>query len=165
MKLRLIFVLLASALASCAPAVDPTTSPFDQKEAAFVKNHGSAVVTGQGFMRQMGGGIVTCAGEEVNLFPVTKYSQERVTYLYGSPNGGTNSYKSIAPADPQYEVYQRKAQCDAQGNFKFSGVASGSYYVTTRVVWVAGEYSLSQGGAIAKRVSVSGSQTVNVILN
>ena len=59
----------------------------------------------------------------------------------------------------------RKTTCDAQGNFAFTEVADGSYYVATYVTWeTGGRYTPVQGGGVMTSVTVKGGQTIDVII-
>ena len=142
-----------------------TKTPFDPSQGRYVLASGSGAIEGQAFMRQAGGGVVTCAGEEVTLFPATAYQQERMQIIYGSTDGGsrTTGIGNFPPdRDPRAEPLQRTTTCDAEGDFEFRGLAAGDYYVATKVVWMA---QYVQGGLLAKRVRLNPGQKVRVLLN
>lgn len=63
-------------------------------------------------------------------------------------------------------AFVRQARCDAQGNFQFSGLADGAYFVTSTVTWEAPtEAGLEmQGGALMQRFEVKGGQSPHLIL-
>lgn len=166
-KLINLFCLILS-LSACVGRDLEITAKFDPREAAFVKNGGSARLSGQAFMRQNGGGVVTCAGEEVNLFPATKYATERFAKIYGDVSGGRiNVFQgvSLKGVPPEYLEYRRVATCDAEGDFEFSGVAPGTYYVQSRVVWMVPNSYFPEGGSVAKRVTLRSGQRLRVLLN
>lgn len=155
------------ALAACATPIT-VTAPFVAEEVAYVSTRGSATVSGQAFMRQMGGGVVTCAGEEVMLIPAGRYATELMTRMFGNPQGGRMGALSVmAPSETptQFREMQRRAQCDAEGDFAFSGVANGPYYVLTRVIWTAGDSFVPEGGYVARRIEVRGGRDQRVLLN
>lgn len=161
--LRSIFVgLLTVVLLSGCTSTGTLTSSFNPSEAEFINRQGSATVIGQGFLRRNDGVVVYAAGSEVNLIPRTAYSQERIAQIY---QGGNYSYlgRSFSNDDPRYYQYMKTVIADGEGRFTFNDVPPGEYYVATNVLWMAG-YT-RQGGAIMKPVSVSGSGTVNVIIN
>ncbi len=115
--------------------------------------------------------MVTCAGMEVGLIPVTAYSAERFTALYGSERGGYRPANALGiKFEPDNEaVYQslsRETRCDAQGFFKFDNVAQGDYFVVTSVTWsaVAGRATATQGGWISQRVSLTEAETKEIVL-
>ncbi|WP_069299778.1 hypothetical protein [Neptunicoccus sediminis] len=159
---------LALILGACVGRDLEITAKFDPREAAFVKQGGSAHLSGQAFMRQNGGGVVTCAGEEVNLFPATRYATERFAKIYGDVSGGRiNVFQGVTQkgVPPEYLQYRRIAMCDAEGDFEFNGVAAGTYYVQSRVLWTVPNSYFPEGGSVAKRVTVRPGQKLRVLLN
>jgi len=119
-----VFVTLC--LQACAPPPS-TTRNFDEADIAWSRSNGTGIVSGQGFMRQQGGSVVTCAGEDVQLFPVSAYSTERMMLLYASSERGTNNYRNISGEVPLgYQNSTRKAICNAQGNFKIGALPVGN---------------------------------------
>lgn len=148
--------------------VDPTL-PFSAEEVAYINQRGSALIEGQAFMRQQGGVVVTCAGEEVRLTPAGGYATQRMQGLYDSTTSGFRSIYSAVQADDSSAEYQnysaatRKTNCDAQGNFRFEGVANGDYFVTTQVRWMAG--SAPQGGVLMQRVNIRDGQSQRTLLS
>jgi len=165
---KAVFTLLVSGfwLAACAPQQRTIhlSSTFDRSEAEFILTDGTATIAGQAFLRQRGGGVVTCAGSIVHLVPMTDYSDERIQSIYGSGLGG-GSYELFPKFVPDSSVYitlSRTAQCDAGGEFEFSNVPAGNFYVATTVRRVVG--NAQQGGSIARPVVVARGQRVTVLL-
>lgn len=138
------------------------TTSFDPKQAAFINTQGSASITGQAFLRRNDGIVVYAAGSEVTLIPKTPYSDERIAAIYG---GGKISYFGANFKNDVQEYYQytRKTVADGEGRFTFNDVASGSYYVTTSVIWMV-QY-VQQGGALMERVTVSNGQKASIIMS
>jgi hypothetical protein len=153
-------------LAACAPQQQTInlSSTFNSAEAEFILTDGNATITGQGFLRQKGGGVVTCAGAPVHLFPKTKYTNERMRHLYGGTNGGVNYNLTPKFTPDSFDYYElaRQEQCDAQGHFEFSNVPAGEFYVTTSVNWIVA--NVRQGGAIMQPIDVAPGEKVNVLL-
>lgn len=163
---RVAVALMGLALAACATERIPVGVPFDPREAAFIEQPGSAVITGQGFMRQLGGGVVTCAGEQATLIPATAYATARMRILYGNVEAGRRPLTMMsAPeeAPPEYLRLTRTSTCDAQGNFRFDNLPPGQYFLTVPVRWVAG--SAPQGGTLMRRVTVAPAQNQTVLLS
>ena len=112
MKKFIITGLVALLTAGCSGRVIETTVPFNPKEVAFINQRGAADIEGQAFFRQQGGGVVTCAGEEVMLVPAGQYATERMSQIYGDVNGGRISALQGASQenlDPQYTSMMRKS--------------------------------------------------------
>ena len=142
---------------------------FDADEIRRGLEPGPLSLSGAAFLRQKGGGVVTCAGATVFLTPVTAYTKERMLAIYGS--SGTTKFASVnerrvrfIPDDVvELEAVARKERCDAQGNFQFSGLRPGSYYVSTVVLWSVG-YN-HQGGAVMERVDLESGKSPRVVLS
>lgn len=169
---------LVIGLAGCAippKAVEYTISaPFDEQAAAAQMQPGSGVLHGNAFMRQRGGGVVTCAGSDVVLQPVTAYASERIVDIYGSgPAVGDtvalpirdaiHTKVSFSPDIPAYRDSMRHTRCDGQGDFEFSSLRDGNYYVVTRVVWQVG--ALPQGAFLMAQIKVGNGKVDKIIMS
>lgn len=123
---------------------------------ALYKASGSATIEGQAFLRQQGGGVVTCAGSEVLLAPATAFYRAAIVdpkFIYGAT-------ASLMSADAKALIHE--TMCDATGNFTFSGVAAGVWVVITDVSWVAA--GRREGGALVKEVEVPRMGTLKLII-
>lgn len=143
-------------------------SQFDPAAANFIKVSGGSKLKGNSFLRRKGGEVVLCSGYEVYMWPVTDYSSEVMLYWFGSDTEGHMSANfltfdpelersiSIQPyyseLDPQFRDYQRTTQCDSSGNFEFSNLSAGEYFVVTRVEWEVSSEYWKEGDYIMKRV-------------
>lgn len=171
MKKKILFSILALSLSGCAinkPIVHTLQSSYDPKEVSYSKKQGANIINGNAFMRQLGGGVVTCAGQEVFLSPISNYAKERITFLYNNENGGISPYheainKKFDKTDEAYVADQKKTICNSEGKFTFKNVADGEYYVGTGVFWVIA--NMSQGGQMARKISVNGGETLDIILS
>lgn len=179
-RVKWLVLVAVSSISACVhqPQAKPPIQiswSFDEKAAEEQIKDGSGTVVGNGFMRQQGGGVVTCAGSDVHLIPDTNYANERLKKLYGSDiyPGGT-TVRSITDivlyGDPKFEpdpvtyrLFMRRTSCDAQGNFSFERVKHGRYYVVTGVLWQVG--NSRQGGAMATMVNVTDDRPVKVIMS
>lgn len=124
---------------------------------------GSNTVTGQAFLRQKGGGIVTCAGRKVIIYPNTIY------------------FEAMRDATKDVEVNQelsamrQVALCDAEGDFEFTNIQDGEWYVETTVSWDVPEVvsvgyytyitSNRQGGIMRKTVEVDSNKKNRFIIS
>jgi hypothetical protein len=159
----------AAAAAACVPMPQqrPVTisSQFDRESARLLMEKGPNSIKGSALIRQNGGGVVTCAGGEVDLVPGTAYAEERVSAVYGNNQRGyTPAF--MAPKLPaeasDYSLLMLRTRCDAQGSFKFENVANGLFYVVTMITWHVG--NSSQGGYLMERVRVDNGQVVELVL-
>lgn len=155
------------ALAACqsAPQRAPATVTFSAAEAAFIRKPGKSVITGHAFRTKSSGTVVNAAGEVIRLIPVTAYSRERVTQLYGDRKFvPVARYPQQDTPDPGYAEHTRTVKSQANGRFVFEGVPPGSYYVTAQIVW--GE-DPREGGSVYDTVTLTGRETqpVDLILS
>lgn len=143
---------LSGCLATAPPPMYEMRNKFDPADYAEYMKTGNSTVTGQAFLRQQGGGTVTCAGNQVHLLPDTIFFREGLGILF--MRQGHQIKGGLKDQDEKYQSLRRSAQCDAQGNFQFDSVPEGEYLITTAVEWSVG-YS-RQGGLLRKAVRVKG---------
>ena len=124
-------LVLAIATTACLPPpkVKMTVSKFDPDEVEYIHQDGSNTIRGQAFLRQQGGGVVTCAGASVHLIPSGDYSRERMWNIYGTTHNPALSKvgnKAVDTPNAEYVNHTRKTLCDAQGNSPFRGLPTES---------------------------------------
>ena len=128
MKLAMAFAL---ALAGCAtPPPITYVNQFNADEVAFIHNEGTNTITGSGFLRQRGGGIVRCSGNAVWLIPEGAYSRERI--------GSRAPFTRAAIAynrEPRLWQHARRTACNVDARFRFDDVPRGSFYVVSYLSW------------------------------
>lgn len=167
-------LVCASGIAGCAtapsaPPVVPIVSAWEPSQAQRQIERGPNAITGSAFMRQRGGGVVTCAGSVVNLVPATAYAIERMRYLYGSsPEGFIDLFSPVRkiqfnPNPPDYQTLQTSTKCDAQGKFELRAVADGEYFIIVGISWSAG--NLPQGGSLMRKVRVAGGEVASIVMS
>lgn len=142
------------------------TSPFDAALATSLLGGGPNTLTGNAFMRQRGGGVVTCAGSVVTLLPSTPYTKDRMLALYGAPNQGVALLTGSASFDPDPPLYKQlihSTKCDSQGNFAFPGEADGEFFVVVTVQWTVG-YRV-EGGHLMQAVHLAGGTHKRIVLS
>ena len=118
---------------------------------------GDGSIVGQGFMRQVGGGVVTCAGAQVIAVPSTQYTRERFAA----------ALSGLQVNDPDAHTFAtlgvtKLSRCDAQGNFTIENLRPGTWLVATDVTWMVG-YS-AQGGSVVGEAQVSEGKATQIIL-
>ena len=165
---RLFLVGLAAfTLTACAQSV-VEIGPFDEQAAKDMLKPGTASVKGSAFIRQQGGGVVTCAGNTVQLVPETRYSTERMFAIYGNALRGYRSANrgevAFSHTPAAYGLTVHAARCDAQGNFEFSNLSAGTFFVITQVIWRTHPYAL-EGGYLMQRISTAAGTQVNAVLS
>lgn len=164
--MKLLYLAIAIALTGCAAAPLKTVSTFNIGEAEAMLRAGNNTVKGSALIRQAGGGTVTCAGQTVDLIPVTLYATERMLNIYGNDIRGHRpalGYPQHETTNQDYLRLSKSTVCDAQGFFKFTEVTRGSFYVVTSVIWRTNPYFLD-GGALMQRVDLTGGETKEIVL-
>lgn len=156
-----LLLIMVLAMSGCMKVQKKIRISEPYKEADLLEySHGKSTISGQGFKTQRNGGVVTCAGQKVTMYPGTPFllqilkvhfSGDKVLYNNQEQKDGIN--KTL--------TYLKETQCDAQGNFIFKDIALGSWVIETTVSWYAGESR--QGGTIRKMIEVTGDQ--KIILN
>ena len=154
-----VLILSAALLTACANQKPVDRPPFPIDEYAQLQTVGTGKVAGQVFMKTVGGDVRFGAGSDVYLFPGTSYSDfwYQTNYV---------SQKPIAPPDSRQMQYTKIVQADGSGNFEFSDIPPGRYYISSMVTWQAPtQWGLAaQGGWVAKSATVSNGATARVML-
>lgn len=154
--MRALLLIVTLVLAGCVgpPLV---LAPVEQSELDQFKGPKSAYVTGQAFLRQQGGGVVTCAGAEVFILPDTK----QVRSIFDQLKVGARVSEGQKP-DPRIKALSMQTRCDAEGRFALGPVVPGPYFVSTEVTWAVG-YA-AQGGYLRRSIWLSSGQRAEVLL-
>ena len=118
---------------------------FNVKEAKLLMKKGKNTIIGNAFLRQNGGGVITCAGSKVRLIPATDYAKERLRYLYSGTEKGYNPivFKgcgkfgaamqfNFIPSPDSYIELTKETVCDSSGHFKFNNINDGSFFYYNR---------------------------------
>lgn len=159
--LRLIIAsLFGVVLSGCTPIQHQTVQlqPFDPSKYLDYRNTGDGIITGQAFLRQNGGGVVTCAGSSVLLIPNMPFFREWLSAIAFKNN------PSISPSDmAEMKSVIKEAHCDAQGNFSFYNLSSANWIIMAKVNWEVSRRK--QGGELASLVKSTDGQTISIILS
>lgn len=163
---RFAIIALFSLISGCGVPIE-VAAPFDKNEVAYIHQQGSATLTGQAFLRQNGGGVVTCAGSKVALLPAGAYTKEFVTKAFGNVQGGKVNALQVSQINHPdgFTKQRRETICDAEGDFEFKNVANGDYYVASIVTWNVGGSIIPEGGGLIKFVRISGGRSQRLLLN
>jgi hypothetical protein len=163
-KIILVLLFMSS---GCATVVKTKSTLNADEIKQKLSAKGGNTISGSALIRQMNGGVVTCAGGAVGLIPVNEYSKERIMTIYGNDVRGFNPVGRkfvFQPEYPEYSTLHRVSVCDAQGFFNFSDVADGEYFVITAIEWHINAYKTS-GGGLFHKVQVSGDKEFKITLS
>jgi hypothetical protein len=119
---------------------------------------GPASVSGQAFLKTVGGDVKTCAGNKVGLVPATDYNTEALEHV--------SAATPISNEDPRAKAFSKSTVCDAEGRFEFDKVAARKWYVITNVSWGVPQVETGlfgpevvtsqQGGFLLKQLDLKG---------
>ncbi len=166
--MRLALVATLCLILTACGGVEVTEIPrpsFDPAVASFaLEGDGQTEVSGSAFARQRGGGVVSCAGNDVWLLPDTPFfhwvttqvvTRDATEYLFDSGADTTEDWPIATRLQDTME-YVRQSQCDIDGRFRFPDVPAGRYFVATVITWTAGT---QQGGVAIAPVMVTDQDT------
>lgn len=151
-------IAFACMFSGCAigPPIQPIDYAINANEMVGYDAPGTGSVKGEGFLKQRGGGVVTCAGNDVILTPATTYWMSRLN--------AARTLVLIAPvSDPVALRYRKATKCNSRGEFEFTGLIAGKWLAVTTVLWEAG--NATQGGVVGSMVDVQEGKLTSVILN
>lgn len=152
-------MVVALALGGCVATPVAIKTPYSVEEHEPYRLEGKNSVTGQAFMRQAGGGTVSCAGTPATLFPDTAFFREAIDIA----SRGMKPDASGQTRPNRQGSSFRSAACDAQGNFVIERVPAGRWVLVAEVRWWAGPYS-PQGGMLRQAVEVKDGATNRFLL-
>ena len=163
---RIVTLCLAIGITACAPTmVQMSLEPADVDAAKALLGPGTSTIKGSALLRQQGGAIVTCAGNDVFLVPATASAVSELRRVFGDDKGyvprGGGTYigggKLVVPPEPN-----RPGMCNAQGFFSFTNVRAGKWYVLTNVTWLSND--MNQGGTLLGTVEIAEGQEKEIVL-
>jgi predicted RecA/RadA family phage recombinase len=117
-------------------------------------------------LRQRGGGVVTCAGNDVFLVPATASATSELRRVFGDDKGYVARGGDAVLGGGKLVVAprpNRQGVCNAQGFFTFPNVRAGKWYVMTTVVWQVGDQN--QGGTMVGAAVVAEGQEAEIVLS
>ncbi len=165
---KIIFIALFVLLTGCQATKNIPTyyimSDYEHEKGEKVLKKGNNTVTGNSFLRQQGGGIVTCAGFQAYIVHTENYTNERIFAIYGSNVEGYNNSRVLkfVPDLKEYFKNSRRTTCDSSGDFKFNNLVNGEYYIVTQVNWKIGH--MIHGGFLMKRIKLKDGELKEVVI-
>lgn len=111
---------------------------------------GENSISGQALLKQQANR--TCSGNRVLLLPATSYFREMIGHMVAG-----SEPKPPATPYPSLKNMIRRAQCDEQGKFLFSGIPDGAWFILTQV-------NARNGGVLITEMTVSNRETKDILL-
>lgn len=129
LSISLCFAFLSSiAYAQKSPQYIFPTTTFDEAEAEKLMEPGTAAIRGNAFLKKKGQTTFASRGSKVILLPVTPYFTEFIE-LKKKYNGKKKKMATISNLAFSYRVEGK--YLDFDGNFEFTHLKPGKYYVVT----------------------------------
>jgi hypothetical protein len=127
---------------------------FDYSEHEPYAQPGGNGISGRAYLTPQGNdGQVTCAGSRVLLLPATSYFREMFWHMIvagSEPEPPKRAYPSL-------KNMIRRTECNTQGNFSFSEVPDGNWFVLTQV-------NAKRGGVLITETTLANGATIQLLL-
>ncbi|WP_416307366.1 hypothetical protein [Neptunicella sp. SCSIO 80796] len=143
---------------------------FKLEEVQWIKQKGSATLSGKAFIRLEDGSYKGCAGFNIELLPVTPYSSERIFKTYGSNQQGqillSQNPPSFTPDAKAYHEMEIISQCDQNGEFHFNNIKAGEFYVMAFIIWEEQQHgkNLKKGGGVMHYIRLQDHQPQHILM-
>lgn len=164
--LPLLFTVLI--FAGCVTPVppkpaSPTTAPFDASAFAPYMEKGTARISGQAFLKTMGGDVKTGAGCTIRLIPATAYMKEVISLKERGMSPSNHTQENV---DVMMKA-ARSTVADADGRFEFTNLPAGEYSLETTIEWQyvnSGAYRSTTGGLVRKMITLGDGEALKIML-
>ncbi|ELR73629.1 hypothetical protein C900_02714 [Fulvivirga imtechensis AK7] len=139
----------------------PVMSDFNSDEVGWFKNSGNSVIKGSAKFKSKTGEIRFGKEFRIELMPVAAYTEERLNKIYGSKNTGYVYLEDGVPKfipDPAGYHETIKTMCDENGEFEFTNLPKGEYYVIAFMIWdseTSEETTRKTGGGMMQRLALT----------
>jgi hypothetical protein len=151
--------------AGCASVSVDTPASVEEYQGGIQK--GTASIYGEAFSKTRGGEVKFATGCVIHLDPYTSYSRELYEKL--RKHGifeERNEQKTVKQIDPLMLQYRRNTRENSVGQFKFSSVAAGDYFVSCYIgwTWYDGQVNRETGRWHVARVKLAEGEQKKIIL-
>jgi hypothetical protein len=156
MRRLLLTPIVALLFTSCAVG---RRVPFNEADFIPYRGPGTGTVSGQLVVAMTDGERIVGKGRDVELVPVTPYTQEMVDVALGrglflSPS-----------ADSRFKKYARIVTANADGNFVFRQIPAGHYFLLGEVDRYSAEFDNYEIHWGLERITIGPGQTVHVTVS
>lgn len=136
-----------------APSFVQMQTKFDYSEHEPYAKRGENGISGRAFLTRQGESVATCAGNRVLLLPATSYFREIFWHMIVA---GSEPTPPRTPY-PSLKSMIRRTECDGQGNFSFSEIPDGTWFILTQV-------NAKHGGVLITEMTLPNGGTPQVLL-
>ena len=114
-----------------AKPIPKLTNQFNEQDFAPYAKKGTASIIGQAFLKTRGGEVRYGAGDTIFLFPSTPYTREMQHFTHHE----ITNRVTIENVDKRWRDYIKKITADGSGNFEFSDIPAGEYFLECALFW------------------------------
>lgn len=159
-----LFILAFLVISGCIPMTPPPQwnqfSGEAEREYQPYLAGGTGSLIGQAFLTQRNGGVVKASGRTVTIDPATSIGIE-----WWEKAGKIWEHRLMVPPSVGFKTARKMTIADADGKFKFLGLAAGKYFVRTEVTWEVPGYYIHQGGLVGALIDIRDGHQEEIILN
>ncbi len=145
---------------------------WDNESADWFNQVGFGTIKGRAVLTMKDGTQRNCAGLGIELLPVTKYAEERMSHIYAESTHGAilvadRKPPTFHPDEKSYHEFARKTTCSDEGLFRFEHLPAGEYYIIAFILWDEVQIDMRkelQGGGLMKRVLLTEGASLEVEL-
>jgi len=159
MKFKFSLILIGALLFSCSIKKMPQTDgpikieqPFNVEAVNWFTTKGQGTIKGIAKFKSKSGELRYGKDFRIELMPYCLYSEERLGHIYRKKKSGfVHVEDGIPKFTPDPEGYHEtiKVMCNEAGEFEFSELPAGEYYIIAFMLWD------NTGGGIMRRLTLS----------
>jgi hypothetical protein len=133
---------------------------FNSDEVSWFNNAGKGTIKGIAKFKSKTGEVHYGKEFRIELMPFSLYTQERLNHLYPNKKSGYIFIQDGVPKftpDPEGYHATKKTMCNAKGEFEFTGLPAGEYYVIAFMIWDVPSNNgnaIKDGGGIMQRITL-----------
>jgi hypothetical protein len=158
--------------------------PFDAGKARAMLAPGNNQLTGRVMAAMPSGTLVSCAGQEVSLVPLTDYAREWARQFYELDTGKYGTLNAAYRMDSReseikfigaeaFYAATRTTRCDEDGNFAFPNLANGEFLIVAKTRWLGRDHDYydfmygvndaqEEDGSVMQKVRLNGNSVIDL---
>ncbi|GAA4108799.1 hypothetical protein GCM10022393_05130 [Aquimarina addita] len=139
----------------------PVIHSFEDKEVSWFSTKGAASIKGIAKFKSRNEKIHFGDQFRIELMPFSRYTEERLLKIYNNKDSGVVYLEDGVPRFiPDPEAYHQtiKTTCNEKGEFEFTDLPDGEYYIIAFMIWdqkVDTKITNKTGGGIMQRIHLT----------
>lgn len=147
----------------------PMENDWDSEKVAWYFEKGKGTIKGVAKLKTKEGKILLGSDYTIELLPKSPYTEERLSTIYQSSMGGVVYLKDGVPKfvpDPKEYHNNKATKCNEKGEFEFTNLPKGEYYVIAFMMKDGDDiYRTPVGAGIMQYVALTNVEEQSVELN